>query len=120
MEGLQHAFADPYLRRLAPVWLCMNTIAGLWLGPTLTFLFTQRTHEGQLLSGIFADAPERIGRVMLWYAVVFAIGVTAWSFIIPRLGAVRSLVVGLAAMPFVCVGLYVFNHLGGASVVSNN
>ena len=112
MGGLRHAFADPYLRRLAPVWLCMNTITGLWLGPTLTFLLTQRTHQGQVLSGTFADAPERIGWVMLGYAVIFAIGVTAWSFIIPRLGAARSLTVGLAAMPLVCIGFYAFNHSG--------
>ena len=115
MEGLRHAFADPYLRRLAPVWLCMNTIAGLWLGPTLTFLLTQRTHQGQFLSGIFTNAPERIGWVMLGYAVIFAIGVTAWSFLIPRLGAARSLTVGLAAMPFVCFGFYAFNHFGDGS-----
>ncbi|MDE3195972.1 MAG: MFS transporter, partial [Acidobacteriota bacterium] len=27
------ALADPTVRRLAPVWLCVNSIVGLWLGP---------------------------------------------------------------------------------------
>lgn len=111
-EGLAHAFKDPYLRRLAPVWLCMNSIVGLWLGPTLAFLFTRKQDGDQLLSGIFAEQPEQIGWVMLWYALVFGIGVTAWSFVMPKLGPARSLIVGLAAMPFVCLGLYAFNHSG--------
>ena len=91
----------------------MNTIVGLWLGPTLTFLFTRPTHKGQFLSGIFAAAPERIGWVMLWYSLVFGIGVTAWSLVMPRVGAARALAVGLAAMPFVCIGLYALNHSVG-------
>ena len=111
--GLGDALRSRSLRRLAPVWLCVNTIVGLWLGPTLTFLFTQPTHQGQFLSGIFAAAPERIGWVMLWYALVFSMGVTAWSFVMPRIGAERSLTIGLAAMPLVCMGLYGLNHSGG-------
>lgn len=109
-EGLGLALREPYLRKLAPVWLCMNAIIGLWLGPTLTFLFTRKQDDEQFLSGIFSANPEQIGWVMLWYAIVFGGGVTAWSFVIPKLGPARSLTVGLAAMPFVCMGLYAFNH----------
>lgn len=115
VSGLSRALRDPYLRRLAPVWLCVNTIVGLWLGPTLTFLFTQRTVDGQFLSGIFSETPEQVGWLMLWYALVFGIGVTVWSVIIPRIGAARSLGIGLLAMPLVCLGLYALNHSGGAS-----
>ena len=113
VAGLSDAFRSPSLRLLAPVWLCINTIVGLWLGPTLTFLFTQHTHPSQFLSGIFAAAPERIGWVMLWYSFVFGLGVTAWSFLMPRIGAERTLTIGLAAMPFVCAGLYLLNHSSG-------
>ncbi len=114
-EGLRNAFHDPCLRRLAPVWLAMNTIIGLWLGPTLTFLLTQSSYSNQYLPGILSDAPDRIGWVMLWYAFVFGIGVTGWSFVIPRIGARRALAVGLAAMPFVCAGFFAVNHSGGWS-----
>ena len=110
IEGLRTAVGDPSLRRLAPVWLCMNTIVGLWLGPTLTFLLTQPSGSDQFLSGVLSDAPERIGWVMLWYALVFGIGVTAWSFAIPRIGTARALSVGLTAMPFVCAGFLTVNH----------
>jgi hypothetical protein len=31
-QGLVRALATPQLHRLAPVWICMNAIIGLWLG----------------------------------------------------------------------------------------
>ena len=115
LSGFTNALREPYLRRLAPVWLCVNTIVGLWLGPTLTFLFTQGPKDRQFLAGVFRDAPEQVGWVMLWYSLVFGVGVTAWSAVIPLIGATRSLRIGLAAMPGVCLGLYALNHSGSAS-----
>jgi MFS family permease len=41
LEGFWRALRQPSLRHLAPAWLCVNAIIGLWLGPTLTFLLTQ-------------------------------------------------------------------------------
>ena len=52
--GFKRAIQQPSLRRLAPVWLCVNSIVGLWLGPTLTFLLVQKSHSGQMLAGIYA------------------------------------------------------------------
>src|SRR5215472_9343138 len=47
MTGFLRAIREPSLQRLAPVWLCVNTIVGLWLGPTFTFLLThgRQTHQ---------------------------------------------------------------------------
>jgi len=111
-RGLRHAIRDPYLRGLAPVWLCMNSIVGLWLGPTLTFLMTSPPGEtrDQFLAGLFAGSPENVGWMMLGYALVFSAGVTVWSIWIPRLGPSRSLRIGLTAMPGVCLGLFAMNH----------
>jgi len=115
LAGFSRAMRDPSLQRLAPVWLCVNTIVGLWLGPTLPFLLTRNRREGQFLAGLFMDEPERVGWLMLEYALVFGVGVTLWSVVLPRLGAARSLRIGLAAMPGVCIGLYALNHSGGGS-----
>lgn len=112
MSGFWRAVRDPYLRGLAPVWLCVNTIAGLWLGPALTFLLTQRTRGGQYLTGIFADQPQRVGWLMLWYTLVFGVGITAWSVVLPRMKAERVLRIGLIAMLGVCLGLFCLNHSG--------
>ncbi len=48
-QGLTRSLATPALRRLAPVWFCMNAIVGLWLGPTLYFLLTNRSDDSQML-----------------------------------------------------------------------
>ena len=103
------------LRHLAPVWLCVNAIIGLWLGPTLTFLLTQRTRSVQFLPGIFADQPERIGWLLLGYSLVFGGGVSAWSVILPRIPILRALRIALVAMCAVCLGLLLLNYSGNRS-----
>ena len=112
LGGLIRAAKDPALLRLAPAWLCINAIVGLWLGPTLTFLFTLDNRQGQFLTGLFAKEPERVGIVLLGYAVVFAIGVTLWSFVLHRFARKTVLTAALVAMLLVCLGLYLLNQSG--------
>jgi MFS family permease len=112
IAGLVRALKEPSLRRLAPVWLCVNAIVGLWLGPTLTFLITQKSQGGQFIAGLFADQPERVGWMLLGYSMIFGAGVTAWSFVLPRIPIDRALKISLTAMLGVCVGLFLFNHAG--------
>ena len=116
--GFAHALREPSLRRLAPIWLCVNAIVGLWLGPTLTFLMTHTANSGQYLAGIFADRPENVGWLMLAYSLVFGAGVTAWSFVLPRMRMVRALRISLVAMLVVCLGLFLLNHAGDRSVMT--
>jgi MFS family permease len=111
VAGFFRALRHPSLQLLAPVWLCVNTIVGLWLGPTLIFLLTHRSQTNQFLDGIFADHPERVGWVLLGYSIIFGIGVTAWSFILPRMPLDRALRITLIAMLLVCGEFLLLNHL---------
>lgn len=106
-----HALGHHSLQRLAPVWLCVNTIVGLWLGPTLIFLLTHRSETHQFLDGIFVDHPDRVGWVLLGYSIIFGIGVTAWSFVLPRMPLERALRITLIAMLLVCGEFLLLNHL---------
>jgi len=115
LAGFWRAMRQPSLRRLAPVWLCVNAIVGLWLGPTLTFLLTQKARSTQFLVGIFADQPERVGWLLLGYSLVFGAGVTVWSIILPRMPILRALRINLVGMLAVCLGLFVLNHAGTLS-----
>jgi MFS family permease len=115
-QGLMRALATPQLRRLAPVWICMNAIIGLWLGPTFYFLLTNRSDGSQMLSGLFADDPSALGGLLFAYAVVFGTGVLAWSRILPRVDLRRALGVSLLAMLAVSVGLLLLNHMGNQSM----
>jgi len=109
-EGLRRALQDPTLRRLAPIWLCVNSIVGLWLGPAFSFLITQRASNGQFLAGRFADAPSQLGWVLLGYSLVFGAGVSGWSIVLPRMNISQALRISLWAMFAACLGLYLFNH----------
>jgi MFS family permease len=111
-EGLRRALATPGLRRLAPVWLCMNAILGLWLGPTLYFLLTNRSDGSQALPGLFAGNPSGLGWLLFVYALVFGSGVLAWSRVLPRMDLRHALRVSLLAMLGVCAGLLLLNHMG--------
>jgi MFS family permease len=110
LSGFYRALAEPSLRRLAPVWLCVNTIVGLWLGPTFFFLMTHRSQGHQFLAGLFADRPDRVGWILLGYSLVFGTGVLGWSFILPHISVRRALRIALLAMLGVCVGFFLFNH----------
>lgn len=112
IHGFLRVFREPSLLRLTPAWICVNSIVGLWLGPTLIFLLTRHPTTRQLLDGIFSDHPDRVGWLLLGYSLIFAIGVTGWSFVLPRMTEYRALRTALLAMLAVCVGLYALNHSG--------
>jgi MFS family permease len=111
-HGLRRSLGTPALRRLAPIWLCMNAILGLWLGPTLYFLLTNRSDGSQVLAGLFADNPAGLGWLLFTYAVVFGAGVVAWSRVLPCIDLRRALRISLLAMLGVSVGLLLLNHMG--------
>jgi MFS family permease len=115
LAALKSAWKLPALRHLAPVWLCVNCIVGLWLGSTLPFLLTRARSTNQFLDGVFAGQPSRVGLMLLGYSVVFGLGVTLWSFILPRLSLRVAMRITLAAMLPVCVGFYLFNHTAPGS-----
>ena len=115
IAGLLRALRHQSLQRLAPVWLCVNTIVGLWLGPTLIFLLTHNSQTNQFLDGVLAAHPERVGWVLLGYSIIFGIGVTAWSFLLPRIPLPDALRITLVAMLIVCGELFLLNHVGSGT-----
>jgi MFS family permease len=115
ISGFHTALKEPSLQRLAPVWLCVNTIVGLWLGPTLPFLLTRKGYSGQFLDGVYSNQPERVGWLLLGYSLIFGIGVTAWSFVLPLVNEQRALRIALVAMVGVCLALLLLNHSGAES-----
>ncbi len=116
-NGLRLALRDEQVRRLAPVWLCVNAVTGLWLGPTLAFLMTAppTPNRTQFFDSLYATDPRHFGWVLLAYALLFATGVTGWSMALARVGVHRAMIVSLATMLPVCLGFYLVNHAGGAS-----
>lgn len=117
-QDLKEVLRLPSLRHLAPVWLCVNSVVGLWLGPTLPFLLTQHSTKTQYLAGIYASTPASVGWLLFGYSIVFGVGVAAWSFILPRIRLQTAMRITLGAMLPVCAGLYLLNHSAHQSVIS--
>jgi MFS family permease len=84
-RSLRRSLARPSVRRLAPVWLCVNSVIGLWLGPTFYFLLTRRPTTAQWLDGLFATNVNGLGWLLLVYAFVFSAGLVMWSRLLPRM-----------------------------------
>ena len=118
IHGMKQALRSPDIRSLAPVWLCVNAIVGIWLGPTTAYLLTQRRATSQYLDGVFAASPTHVGWMLLGYSAVFGLGVLCWSIVLPHLPVRSAMRVSLAAMPIVCVGLYAINHSAGWPAVA--
>jgi predicted MFS family arabinose efflux permease len=113
LQGLVQAIGSSEIRSLAPVWLCVNVVVGLWLGPTTTYLLTQKPATTQYLDGIFSLSPTHVGWMLLSYSAVFGTGVLLWSFVLPQLSVRVAMRISLIAMPFVCLGLFAINHSAG-------
>jgi MFS family permease len=107
---LRELFRLPSLPHLAPVWVCVNAIVGLWLGPTLPFLLTQRSTSAQFLAGIYAANPARVGWLLFAYAIVFGIGITVWSVVLPHVRLRHAMRITLGAILPACATIYVLNH----------
>ena len=110
LDDLKQVLQLPSIRHLAPVWLCVNSVVGLWLGPTLPFLLTERSTKSQYLAGIYASTPASVGWLLLGYAIVFGLGVTAWSFILPSIRLKTAMRITIGTMLPVCAGFYLLNH----------
>lgn len=110
IADLRSVLRLPSIRRLAPVWLCVNAVVGLWLGPTLPFLLTRRSSNGQYLSGLFAADPARVGWLLFAYALIFGAGISAWSMVLPHVRLRVALWISLGAMLPACAGIYLLNH----------
>ena len=110
LRGLREVLRHPLVRRLAPSWVLVNAVVGLWLGPTLTFLLTEPPRSGQYLDGLFAQVPGHIGWLMLSYTAIFGVGVSLWSIVLPKIRPIAALRVSLYAMLGASLALYAVNH----------
>jgi MFS family permease len=112
LDDLKQVLRLPSIRHLAPVWLCVNAVVGLWLGPTLPFLLTERRQGGQYLDGIYAQNPANVGWMLFGYSIIFGAGVAGWSFVLPRIPLKTAMRITLGAMLPVCACFYLLNHSG--------
>jgi MFS family permease len=107
LSGFIQALSDPLVRRLAPAWVAMNAIVGLWL-THVSFQLSGLPITGQYLTGRYT--PRQVGMILLAYAITFALGVTLWGLVLARMDRLKALRISLVAMFFVCLWLFLLNR----------
>ena len=110
LRGLLHAGTNPFLRKLAPSWIAVTAIVGMWL-THIAFQLSGPPVARQYLVGRFT--PREAGVILLGYALVFSAGVTIWGYALARISRLRALQITLTAMLIACFLLALLNH-GGA------
>ena len=108
IDNLRKIFRDSQISSLAPAWLALNAIGGMWITHT-TFLLTGPIREGQYLTGQFT--PSRTGQFLAIYAAVFAVGVILWSLVISigRYNLIKILKVTIGSIVIVSLFFYLIN-----------
>jgi predicted MFS family arabinose efflux permease len=107
------ALEAPGVWRFAPAWLAVNSIFGMWINHSTRLLTGNERFPGQLLTGNYG--PKQFGVGMALFAVIFLVGIFAWSFSIARYRKTSVMLCGIAGM-FATLGLvYGLNHLSSPS-----
>ena len=104
---LRQVLVDDHLRRLAPAWLAVNAVLGLWL-THLIFQLSGPPVSGQYLVGRF-QATE-IGVFSLIYAVIFGVGILLWGFLLLRITYIRAMKIALGGVLMTNLCLYLLNN----------
>jgi MFS family permease len=99
--------------KFVPAWLAINSIIGLWINNSLRLMTGKDEFAGQLLTGDIA--PDTVGNVLAFLAVLFAFGVLAWSFILGRYRRTSIMTVATGGLFFTLLTVYGLNHLGSFS-----
>ncbi|MEI3867632.1 MFS transporter [Microbacterium sp. CCNWLW134] len=102
---------QPRLVAFLPAWIAVNAILGTWVTSQITFVLAgDRTAEGQLLPGAFADNEAGLSAVLGVYVLVFSLCIVAWAFFIGRLPTIPTLFVTVAGAVVASIGLLLLNR----------
>jgi MFS family permease len=92
-----------------PAWLAIFSIIGVWINNSIRLLTGDERREGQLLMGYISTVQFGNGLAVL--AIIFAIGILIWSFIMARYRKTSVMLIAVGGL-FILLGtVYGLNHL---------
>jgi MFS family permease len=104
---------SPGVWRFVPAWLAIFAIIGMWTNHS-PGLMTGKDHYGtQLLTGNIA--PGKFGNGFAALAVIFGLGVLAWSFYLYRYRKTSVMLVATGGLFATLITVYSLNHLSSFS-----
>jgi MFS family permease len=109
LATLKKDLSDPLLYRLAPAWLAINAVIGMWL-TQIGYQLSGPKATGQFLVGHFR--PAQVGVILLGFAIVFTLGILAWGYIMAHMKRLRVLRITIGAISVACLWLFLLNSSG--------
>jgi predicted MFS family arabinose efflux permease len=100
---------SPAVWRFIPAWLAIFSIIGIWINLSVRLLTGRKQHAGQLLAGSMTEV--EFGNGFAVFAVIFALGILAWSFILARYRKTSVMLIATAGLFPLLLTVYGFNHL---------
>jgi MFS family permease len=105
----------PRLFIFIPAWICISSLAGIWLSSQLTFILSVPIHnKHQLLMGSMSGAGggHRLSLVLGSYVLFFGLSLLFWAFFLSRVPRLRLMLTSVAGVYIACIALAGINHLG--------
>jgi MFS family permease len=108
------ALLAPAVLRFVPAWLTINIILGIWLNQIVGQLVAPRGRfPHQLLFGLLGDsghAGTMLSLAALALAVLFVVGILAWSWVLGRIRRTTVMLLGTGGLLALCAILFAINH----------
>ena len=108
----------PRLFIFIPAWVCISSLAGIWLSSQLTFILSAPSHmRHQLLMGSMngPGSGHRLSLVLGSYVLFFGLSLLFWAFFLSRVPRLRLMLTSVAGVYIACIALAGINHLGVAN-----
>ncbi len=105
----------PRLFIFIPAWICISSLAGIWLGSQLTFILSVPLHnKHQLLMGSMSGpgGGHRLSLVLGSYVLFFGLSLLFWAFFLGRVPRLRLMITSVVGVYIACIALAGINHLG--------
>lgn len=105
----------PRLFIFIPAWICISSLAGIWLGSQLTFILSVPIHnKHQFLMGSISGpgGGHRLSLVLGAYVLFFGLSLLFWAFFLGHVPRLRLMLTSVAGVYIACIALAGINHLG--------
>lgn len=105
----------PRLFIFIPAWICISSLAGIWLGSQLTFILSVPIHnKHQFLMGSMSGpgGGHRLSLVLGAYVLFFGVSLLFWAFFLSRVPRLRLMLTSVVGVYIACIALAGINHLG--------
>lgn len=108
LKHYREVLKSPAVWMFIPAWLAVFSIIGMWTNHSPRLLTGQQNYGNQTLTEI---TPERFGNGFAILAIVFALGVLGWSFVLARYRRTSVMLIATGGLFATLAAVYGFNHL---------